>query len=133
MQLNTIVLQVDELDDAVLVPTTYTRFEEIQNRTTYLELDNHSSMKPRKLQLYRSPLSSPGLSFGKQKSAVKFTDGFDVLNKEGATVVENALVNISFSLPVGLSDAQRTLVRERVVAMINDDTVMDSLIKLGEI
>lgn len=130
MQSNFIVLTVDVNNDGVTttdVDQTYTRFEEHLNRSVYIG-DNYSVAAPNTLSLYRTQPKPSGNFPGMAKSAFKFSDCLPITGNDGVTTLNLPLiVEVSFSIPVGATSAQVLERRQRVIALLDDDTVMNSL------
>lgn len=133
MQPNQIVLAVDEENNAVSVNHTYDRFDEYQNRTVYLK-DTSSMTKKDMLTLYRTFPKSNGNFKGVAKTAAKFSwdqivDGVDGVSQLTSPII----MEISFSIPLGTPDAAILIARQRGVALLDDDTIMDALNKQQQI
>lgn len=127
MQPNQLILQVDPANDATVVAETYDRFEEFQNRSTYIGV-NHVPEDRDTLTLYRSFPTKSGNFKGVAKTAAKFSKDFGVEGVDGVTTVTApAIIDISFSLPVGITDADIVKLRQRAIALLDDDTVMNAL------
>lgn len=127
MQPNIIELQVDEANNATLVQHDYTRFEEFQNRSTYVG-ENHSVGVKDTLNLYRTFPKPNGNFKGVSKTSAKFSqdvlvDGIDGVSQITAPII----VEIGFSLPVGVTPAQSLLARQKAIALLDLDTVMAAL------
>jgi hypothetical protein len=127
MQPNQIVLAVDEANDTVLVNHTFDRFDEYQNRTVYASDVSSLSAKDQ-LTFYRTFPKSNGNFKGVAKSALKFSwdqvvDGVDGVSQLTSPII----MEISFSIPVGSSDEAVLLMRQRGIAILDDDTIMDKL------
>jgi hypothetical protein len=130
MQANEITLTVDvDNDGATTADETqvYSRHEEHLNRSLYIAED-HTVAAPHTLSLYRTQPKVNGNFLGMAKSAVKFSECLAVEGADGVTTVKAPLIcEISFSVPVGTSSAQLMEMRQRAVALLDDDTIMDNL------
>lgn len=127
MQPNTITLAVDELNDSTTVDHTFTRYEEFQNRSVYIGESHDISLRDT-LSLYRSFPKQSGNYRGTAKTSVKFTTDVSVVGVDGiASIVSPLILEVSFSVPVGVTPAQLVLARQRAIALLDTDTVMTSL------
>lgn len=123
MQPNSITLPVDELNNGTPVNETLTRFEEFQNRAVYIG-ENHSMTEKDTLSLYRTFPKPNGNFKGVSKTSVKFSRDVAVLAVDGTTISAPLIIEVSFSLPVGVTDAEILLHRQRAIALLDLDTVM---------
>lgn len=119
-----ITLPVDTLNNGVTTDLDYIRFDEYQNRTVYIS-ENHTPAMRDLLTFNRTFPKQIGTFFGTRKTAAKFTCDNVVATNDGGTVISPAIVEISSSLPIGLTDAQLTEVRQRVIALIDQDLLMN--------
>lgn len=123
MQPNSIVLPVDELNNGTPVNETLTRFEEYLNRSVYVGV-NHTTASQDKLTLYRTFPKTTGNFKGVAKPSMKFSVDFPVLGIDGATLSAPLIIEISMSIPVGISEADVLLHRQRAIALLDLDAVM---------
>lgn len=127
MQAASITLAVDELNNANDVNHVYTRFDEYQNRSVY----NHSShsLEARDTMTFYRTFAKPSGNFkGMAKSAIKFSQDLSVTGVDGlAALVSPLIAEVSFSIPVGVAVAAQLLMRQRLIAVLDDDTVMVAL------
>jgi hypothetical protein len=130
MQSNEITLVVDELNDGDTTADStevWTRFEEYQNRSTYIRAD-HSLDARRTLSLYRSFPKVNGNFKGVSKTSLKFTTDTSVDGVDGVTsLTAPIIVEVNFSIPVGATAAEVLIVRQRALALLDLDAVMDPL------
>lgn len=127
MQPNEIILGVDEANDTVIVNRTYSRFDEYQNRSVYAS-DLSSLTAKDQLTFYRTFPKSNGNFRGVAKSAAKFSWDRVVVGVDGVSQLTSPIImEISFSIPVGATDADVLLMRQRGVALLDFDTIMDAL------
>jgi len=123
----TITISVDVANDANLVDAVFTRQDEFQNRSKYKSA-NHSLISRDTLDFYRTYPKKSGNFNGTAKSSLKFTRDRTVNGVDATTeVVAPEIVEISFSLPVGITNANLVELRQRVVALLDDDSIMDRL------
>lgn len=133
MQDNTITLAVDVANNGVPVNSVFTRHSEELNKSTYVEA-GHTVAGRDIMQFYRTAPKPNGESRGHVKTAAKFTKDFDVANAAGdGNITLPSIVTLSFSVPVGLTPAQTLELRQRIVALADDDTIMADLIDIMEI
>lgn len=124
MQPNTITLPVDETNTNVVVNHVLSRFEEFQNRSTYIE-SNHSVAARDQLQFYRTFPKASGNFRGTSKCSVKFTKDLQVTGVDGvSSLTSPIIVEVSFSIPVGASTAEILLARQKAIALLDLDSVM---------
>lgn len=120
---NTITLAVDELNNETPVDETLTRFEENLNRSTYVG-DSHSVEAKDTLNFYRTVPKPNGNFKGVAKTAFKFSRDTVVTGVDSTSVSAPIIVEVSFSIPVGVTDADKLLARQRALAMLDLDSVM---------
>lgn len=130
MQADVITLTVDETNDGAATPDVdhvYNRFEEHSNRSVYIE-DNHQLTSQDKLTLYRTFPKASGNFKGTAKSTFKFAKDFQVLGVDGlASLTSPLIVEVSFSVPVGITVADQMVARQKAIALLDNDTIMASL------
>jgi len=127
MQPDQIVLPVDLLNDGSTSNQTYKRFTPGDNRTVYIG-ENHVPESRDTLTLYRSFSKKSGNFMGVQKTSVKFSHDVSVPGVDSeSTVVAPIIVEVSFSMPVGVTDAQMIIERQRAIALLDLDAVMTPL------
>jgi hypothetical protein len=127
MQSEEITLAVDELNDANTVNHVYSRFEEYQNRSVYIH-SGHSLEARDTLSFYRTFPKVSGNFKGMAKSAVKFSQDVEVAGVDGvSTLTSPIIVEVSFSVPVGATQAEQLIARQRAIALLDDDTIMVKL------
>lgn len=132
MQPNTVTLAVDILNTDVTTNQVYTRIEELVNRSTYGG-PGHSFSSTNSLQLYRTNPVRSGSFLGAAKTSVKFTESVTVPSAEGEDTTYPLIVEVSFSVPVGTTSAKVLELRQRVIALLDDDAIMDPLNNQGVI
>lgn len=130
MQPNEIVLAVNEDNDdgtTAEVNHTYTRYDEYQNRSIYIS-GTHSPSARNTMAFYRSFPSVNGNFKGVQKSSVKFTEDVVVDGVDGvAQLSAPVILEVNFSYPVGLTASDKVIYRQKLVAALSDDSIMDNL------
>jgi hypothetical protein len=103
---------------------TYSHFQTFENRSEYISEDHTLELRD-KLVLYRTFPKTAGNFRGTAKTAVKTTKDHSVEGVDNSTtIVAPGIIETSFSFPVGMTEAQKTELRMRHVAMLSEDTVM---------
>lgn len=128
MQQDIITLAVDELNDGgAAVDHIYNRAEEYQNRSVYVH-NLHDLIARDVFNMYRTFPKPNGNFRGVAKSALKFTKDYGVLGVDGvSTLTSPLIVEVSFSVPVGISAAERMIARQKVIATLDQDGIMEKL------
>lgn len=127
MQANTLTLSVDAANDGNPANEVYTRYEEYQNRSSYIGAD-HLPDTRNTLAIYRTFPTKSGNFKGTAKSSVKFTQDVEVAGVDSSTTLTAPIIlDLSFSVPVGATTADLKHVRQRLLALLDTDSFMDSL------
>lgn len=127
MQANVLTLAVDLLNTGTTTPEVYERFEEFQNRSTYIGA-GHSLEARDTVNLYRTFPTKSGNFKGVAKTSVKFTKDFAVPAVDGvATLASPLIIEVSFSIPVGVAPASIRAARQRAISLLDSDVTMDAL------
>ena len=127
MLANTITLAVDELNNDNDVEIDFERAYEYTNRTVYTS-ENHSLDAKDQLTFYRTLPKVSGNFKGTAKSAFKFSQDFSVTGVDGlASLTSPIILEVGFSVPVGVSVADQLVARQRAIALLDDDTIMVAL------
>jgi hypothetical protein len=59
---------------------------------------------------------------------VKFSQDVEVAGVDGvSTLTSPIIVEVSFSVPVGATQAEQLIARQRAIALLDDDTIMVKL------
>lgn len=132
MQPNTITLSVDLLNNGTPTDEVFTRQEELVNRSTYRG-PNHSLQARNMCQLYRTLPKRAGNFLGTAKLSLKFTHDITVVGADGNNLSAPAIGEVVFSLPVGMSDADKKALRQRIIAALDLDSVMDPFMNYQDI
>lgn len=120
----TLVVDEDNVPGTAGVSKTFTRFEEFQNRSVYIETAHSIAMKDT-LSFYRTLPKISGNFRGSAKCAFKFTKDYEVPGVDSETVnLVPAIVEGNLSLPVGLTPAQVMALYMRVNALLGSDAIM---------
>lgn len=127
MQPNTVTLAVDVLNNGTTENQVYTRYEELQNRTAYIGA-SHVPDNRDVLGIYRTFPTKSGNFKGVAKSAAKLTKDIEVAGVDSSTTLTSAIIlDFSASVPVGAAAADVKEARQRMIALLDDDTFMDAL------
>lgn len=127
MQPDTITLAVDVANNGTTVNYDFTRYEENLNRTKYIG-ENHSIDTVDMCTIFRTPPKQSGNFRGVAKSSFKFTKDGIVLGVDGlANLTSPIIAEVSFSIPVGTSTADVVKMRQRIIALLDQDTFMNNL------
>lgn len=124
---NQIVLAVNELNDDGTVPEVirnYSRYIEHLNRSEYIS-DDHTLAVRDKLGFYRTFQKKVGNFAGVAKAAAKITSDYSVVGNDSiATFIAPGIIDIGFSLPVGMTPVQIRALRMRAAALLCNEIVM---------
>lgn len=124
MQPNTLTINVDTLNTGSTTPEVYNRSNEFENRSVYIGA-SHALDSRDTIGLYRSYPSKNGNFKGVAKTSLKFTKDIEVTGVDGVSTLTSPIIfELSASIPVGATDAQILECRQRVIALVDDDTVM---------
>jgi hypothetical protein len=124
---NVITLAVDELNDTNTVNHVFDRNDKINNRSIYVG-ENHELTARDELNFYRTPQKLSGNFRGVAKSAVKFTQDFVVDGVDGVSQLTSPIIaGVTFSVPVGVTVADQLIMRQRIIALLDNDTIMEAL------
>ncbi len=129
MQPDTITLAVDEANTASTTDHVLTRYEEHLNRSVYISA-NHEPAARDTLGFYRAAPKANGNFKGVQKTSVKFTKDITVLGVDGTNLISPIITEVNFSFPVGTPAADYIERRQSVIALLDDDDIMEDLNKI---
>lgn len=122
-----ITLSVDAENNGTPAPEVFTRYEEFQNRATYIT-GSHTPDARNQMSVYRTFPTRSGNFKGVEKTALKFTEDTEVAGVDSASTLKApSIAEIAFSFPVGATAAFKKHMRQRVIAALDDDTLMDAL------
>lgn len=126
-QPNGITLAVDELNNGTNVNHVYTNYDRTTGRTTYIH-SGHTPLLRDTLAFYRTPSKSNGNFKGVMKTSFKFSKDIEVEGIDGTTtLVSPIIIEGSFSVPLGATDAEILLMRQRAIALLDRDDLMVDL------
>lgn len=127
MQADALQLSVDATNTGAPSTETYTRYEEFQNRASYIGV-GHTPDDRDLMAIYRTFPTKAGNFKGTGKSAVKLTRDVQVAGVDSSTTITSPIIlDCSFSVPVGTPVAELKHARQRMIAILDDDIFMDSL------
>lgn len=125
---DTIVLPVDKLNDGTPTDKTFTRSSEFQNRSVYSG-PLHSAVEKDTLSFYRSYEKRNGNFLGVFKASVKLSQDMNVPGYDNTTTINApSIIEVNFSIPVGVTAAQMLEQRQAIIALLDNDTVMTELL-----
>lgn len=123
---NIITLPVDIQNTGTTTNLDYQRFDSFQNRSVYIS-ENHLPGNRDTLSFYRTFPKVAGNFKGVRKSTFKFSRDVTVDTVDGGTTDSQLIIEVSCSFPVGVTTAQILEARQRAVALLDKDAVMDQL------
>lgn len=127
MQPNDITLVVDTANNGTTTDVTLKKSDYFQNRSVYSG-PLHSSLNRDTLNFYRAVAKQNGNFRGVDKSSVKFSKDYTVPGVDStSTLVSPVIIEVNFSIPVGVSAATIKEMRQRVIALLDNDLIMDDL------
>lgn len=127
-----IELDVNDDNDDGTTPVLNESFTRWQTNGTTKSIYMHSAHNLSVRDLLTFYVTFPktnGTFKGMAKSAFKFSKDVTVLNNVGEEIIVPIIGQCNFSLPVGATAEQAMLIRQRMVAMLNDDAVMVPLME----
>jgi hypothetical protein len=124
---NDITLPVDLINDGNFTDYDYERSSTYENRSTF-QGEDHDPQSRDLLQFYRTAAKPTPTFRGVQKSAVKFTMDKTVTAPNGDPIVAPVIIEVSFSVPIGVSIADEIIARQRVIALLDQDDIMNDLV-----
>lgn len=113
MQANTIAYTFDHDNDGGTTPAIavlLTRHTEEVDKTTYITAAHMDTVAQDTFAFYRTLAKRSGDSFGVERTATKRTKTHVVVNAAGLDVKVPVVVDLGFSIPVGLTVAQKTAI-----------------------
>lgn len=132
-QPGTITLAVDVLNNASTVNKVYGSLSGVQgNKSQYIGPD-HSMVAPHTLTFYRTFPKPSGNFRGVTKTAAKLSITKEVDGIDGSTLSAPLIGEVSFSLPVGATEADELVLRQTLIALLDRDDLMVPLNHQGVI
>lgn len=118
-----LTLAVDIANNGTTVDKVYTYFDTFGQKRVYHSAD-HTLVDREELCFIRRMPSRSGNFLGTAKGTIKFTDDVVVAGADGSDVKAPLIIEVSFSAPVGVTEGMLTERRQRVMAILDDDTHM---------
>lgn len=123
---DSITLVVDVANNGTTENQVYGLSDRFQNRSVY-KGPLHTLLSRDTLGFYRGTPTKSGNFNGVAKSSAKFTLDIEVPGVDpSTTVVAPIIIDVSQSLPIGVTDAQAKEARQRVMALLDKDTIMQT-------
>lgn len=136
MQDNSITITVDEDNDGATtadVDYIFRRLNDFPFRSSYIHTTDHAVDSRNTLGFYASEAKPSNGFRGVQRSSFKFTKDIEVLGQDGVSNLTAPIIfELKASVPVGATNAQLLVERQKCIAMLDDDTMMDKLNELLE-
>lgn len=137
MQPNEITLTVDEANDGSTtadVDHDYRRVKLNGNGSSYIHTEDHA-IDSRDLLAFLASESPPRDNFrGVSRISFKFTKDIVVLGSDGvANITSPIITEVKMSIPKGATAAEVLLERQKAVALLDYDVVMDPLYQYQEV
>lgn len=126
----TITLSVDTANTGTPSDQVFSRHDDqtYPNRTDYILKALHTLAARCMLSFYRTLPKRAANFLGVAKTAFKFTQDIDVAGADPATTVQAPLIlEVKFAVPVGATAAQVVELRQRAIALLDDDAIMDDV------
>lgn len=126
-QSDTITLSVDVLNSGTPTDEVYTSYSTNGNVHTYIGAD-HQSDQQNTLKFYRTEPVVSGIFRGYLDTKVSFGQDFSVLGTDGSTLPGRmAFASLQIRVPVGVSAADILHLRQRLLAVLDNDVIMEKL------
>jgi hypothetical protein len=106
----------------------YERITEIGENISHYGTSANLPEARDEFRLYRTYAKANGNFKGVKKSAAKTTTDYSVLAVDGvATLTSPSIIKTEFSFPVGMTEAEQILERQKHIALLSDNDVMGEL------
>lgn len=130
----TLTLSVDKANDNNAANEVFTRDggAVAPNKSLYYG-DLHTVDAKETLTFARVPAKINGNFKGTQRSSQKYSRTFTVLGVDGNNIDVIATTECIDSFPVGMTSAQKTEMRQYMVALRDNDTIMDAVHDQGQV
>jgi hypothetical protein len=126
---DTITLSVDVANDGNLVNSIFTKARTLLNgaRTLFFG-PTHETSLPDTLAIYVSDAKPNGNFKGVTRPGLKRTSTIVVPGIDPTTSITSPLIgNVEFSVPVGATSEECMILRQELIAALDDDTIMEPL------
>jgi hypothetical protein len=133
MQPNTIAYTYDHDNDGgttAAVSVTLTRHADELNKSTYRTASHNDTVQQDLLSFYRTAAKRSGEFLGTEKTAIKRTKTVIVKNASGLDVKAPSIVNLDFSLPYGMTIAQKLATLMETIGYLSSTEGKAAMIKL---
>jgi hypothetical protein len=126
---NNLTLSVDLLNNDTTADIDFVRVDVFPNRSIY-KSDEDSYVLRDTLGFYRTLPKRSGNSLGVKKGAFKITQDQSVPGVDPTTSnTAPEIIEVAFNSPVGSTPATRMIMRQRAIALLDNDALME---RLGE-
>lgn len=95
----------------------YTRIDQVGNRSLY-HGSGHSAVLRKTLGFYRTLPKKSGNFLGVMKGATKVTIDQTVVNAVGDPIVAPSIAEMSFSIPIGVTESEFDAILDRLEAQV---------------
>ena len=125
---NTITLAVDTANTSSTTDELYTRFEESSNRSVYTGPTHDLSGLRDMLTITRALPKKNGNFRGTGKSSTKFTKDHEVEGVDTTTTLNvPGIIEVSTSFPLGMLGSERIHMRQKAIALLDSDNLIDRI------
>lgn len=129
----TITLSVDKANSGTVVNEVFTYDTHINPNKSMYYGDLHSVDSKETLVFSRVQNKVNGNFKGVFRTSQKYTRDVEVLGVDGSTLKVPAITECSDSFPVGMSDALKKEIRQYMIALRDNDSVMDAVHVQGQV
>lgn len=125
--MSSIVLSVDAANSGSPTNETFVLTSPSEGKSSYI-LAGTTLQDRTELTLYGTRPKRAGNFRGVIRSGIKFNLAVEVDGVDATDSIDSdAIVNVQFSIPVGTATADIVHIRQRVIALLDDDTLMAKL------
>jgi hypothetical protein len=125
-----LTIQSDVANNDTLVAKVFNRARVLMNglKTLFHESNSHTTARPSTLSFETSEPRPNGQFMGVTRPKIVRRRTIDVESLDPAVEVTQPLIGkIEFSVPVGATDAEMLEMRQDLIAVLDDDTLMGTL------
>lgn len=122
---NTLTFAVDTLNNGTITNTDFTRVESYDSGRSLYIADGHEMASRNQIQFYRTLPKPAGTFKGVARASFKITLDVEVADNEGGVITVPYILEVSTSQPVGVTSAARRLMRQKAVAILDNDSFME--------
>jgi hypothetical protein len=132
-QPNEIALIVDPLNNGTTETQTYSNQSRAEGSSLYRLVG--SDLKNRDELRFAATLPKRSGNFpGVLRTEVRLTQSVEVEGVETSTTVSGtATLSLQASIPLGMTEADVKLLRQRMIALLDEDSVVSDLMQIGEV